>query len=57
LSNYFSDYNVGASYLPEKVPFFRGCILKAVYNSVDILDPIHGIPGEKSVHNVEAGIA
>nr|CAB3234042.1 chondroitin sulfate proteoglycan 4 [Phallusia mammillata] len=49
------DYNVGASYLDQSMPFFRGCILNAQYNSIDVLDPINNVPGKKSVHNVAAG--
>nr|XP_026689936.1 chondroitin sulfate proteoglycan 4 isoform X6 [Ciona intestinalis] len=48
------DSNIGAALVPEQ-PFFRGCILSALYNGVDVLDPIMNVHNHKIVHNVYAG--
>ncbi|XP_076801534.1 chondroitin sulfate proteoglycan 4-like [Clavelina lepadiformis] len=49
------DTTVGASYMDKPLPFFRGCILNAEFNAVDILNPLLSIPNRKIVHNIKAG--
>uniref|UniRef100_H2YI76 Laminin G domain-containing protein n=1 Tax=Ciona savignyi TaxID=51511 RepID=H2YI76_CIOSA len=49
------DRNVGSSYVGKLEQFFRGCILSAVYNDVDVLDPIMSVGNHKFAHNVDAG--
>ena len=52
---FITDLDVGSTFVDDSQPFFRGCIIDAMFNDVDVLHPIKNIENLKSVHNVDAG--
>ena len=49
------DESVTGSHFDVSHPFFRGCIINAAFNGVDVLHPLHDVPNQKIIYNIKAG--